>query len=1106
MGSNDNHLSYNKKELMKAMLQKKGIQIPESANTTGPSNKNTAVASYAQRRFWFLYEMEPEGYSYNINSSFIINGDLNVEAFKRSFDKIIDRHQTLRTTFYIEDGTLYQKINNHAGDYFRVKALDNNTDDQNSFYKNVAITESQKPFNIYEGPLLNVTIYEACTKEHLVCITLHHIIADGWSIGIISRELSALYENEVTKSAGPINDLDYQFIDYCEEQNINEKNGKLEESKKYWVSQLFDANSILDLPYDKPRMSVQSSNGKVMDFIIESEMLSKIMGLSIESKTSLFMVLYTAYCILIFRETSQEDFTIGIPVAGRDDVRFENLIGPFLNTNVFRNKISHNDSFIQLLDRIRQQTLSSLQHQNMPFEKLVEEINPVRSTSYNPLFQTMFTLQNSSMPELKLNEAKMTMLPIDSNYSQFDLSMTLWNEGEGMKGTIEYCSDIFWPQTIERMKTEYLNILMNITSNPEIIISKIPLITEDMKNKILFEWNRNASREQNFKNVINMFKRQVENVPEAIAVLTENDKIQYVDLDMHSDYLSLILHDLQTETSEPVGICADGSVFMACAILAILKAGGVYVPIDPNSPDERIKHIIKDCSIKLLIMQEKYSDRFKSSGLSSIVLEHIDFSKSRKTNKKSEIDGSSPACIIYTSGSTGIPKGTILSHQNLANLIISFIQSYSPDVNDRILPVTSVASSSFVGEILPILCSGGCVVLCDKHDFLDLEKLSNILIKYKITILSTVPSVLRYINALNYSYPDLRLILGGGETLYPEDINNLFNKNIMIVNGYGATEGTICATFHIVEKNDMGCDSALPIGKPILNNRIYILDNHMNLLGPGCAGNIYTSGVGTCLGYINNTELTDASFSEDIFVPGCERMYKTGDRGYWRENGEVQFIGRKDDQFKIRGYRVERGEIEKAILKCPDIKECVVSVEQHGRHNTGIVAYVASKNDAQITKKQLFVFMRRHIPDYMIPAEIYFIDKIPYLMNGKINYELLKRSCNESKSNIREEAHNKTEDQIINIWKGVLKRDEIGLDDNFFDIGGHSLLIIDVQKRINKIFQNNVSVIDLFQYPTVRYLALFIKNGVSDNFGNEINERAKKMRGVITSSKNIKGY
>lgn len=1091
--------SLEKYKIVKELLDKRGVYVSNESCSLEKNDDEVIPASYSQKRFWFLYESNPNSFSYNINISLVLYGNVDVDALKSSFDILVDKHQALRTTFFVDDGELYQKINKKIDNYFfSNNALKCEKYSDYETYSNIAVHEAKRIFDLYTGSLFNVSIYRFSDKEYLLCMTLHHIIADGWSLGILSSDITEIYNSVINGEIFTFTSEIYQFADYSIAETSRFKMGGYDKCIDYWLGYLSDATFTLSLPYDSMRSNIIGFDGSVVEFELDSNLVSMLKKLSVENNASLFMILYVAYSILIFRETLQCDFTIGIPVACRSDLRFNKTVGPFINTNVYRSIISSGDSFLQLLNKQRKQMLNHLQYQDAPLEKLVELINPDRSAGYNPLFQTMLTYQSSDLPNLIIDNVTSSVLNIDINYSQCDLSMTFWHEGDIIRGTLEYCSDCFERNTIIRMKREYMLILESILQNPNENVCTIDLLCDEMKFMLICEWNSIITSCYKVNGILSMIKQQMQKHPNAPAVITKTNTLSYCELELYSNAVLYELIKSNVLFGEPIIIFSGSLHLMVCAILAVIKLGGVYIPIDSDTPKERIKFIINDCSVKTIITDELSFTKLPDTCVKIIVLDRIEYIERNIDYKCPEINERCPICIIYTSGSTGTPKGVIITHGNLLNMIESFIASYVPITTDVMLPITSIGYSSFIGELFPILCSGGCIILCKKNVFADINELAELINKYKVTICSTVPSVLRHLNQISCACSSLRLIISGGEKLYYNDVDMLYSMGLQIVNSYGSTEGGICASFHTVDKDDAISNNPIPIGKPTVNNRIYIMDEFHNLLGIGCKGYIYVSGDGVSRGYVNNPTLTNALFTKDPFVDSELSMYSTGDIGYLDVNGNLHYVGRNDEQFKIRGFRVEKSEITKALLDLPQISDCVVVVEHDKNRSVNIVAYVVCV-DISITSKSIFKSLRKSIPDYMIPTEIYFISEIPYLLNGKIDYQSLKRHNIEKVHTVNKECdslddYNEIQRGIIEIWKMILDRNHIDIDDNFFDIGGHSLKVIEAQRFINKVFDTNISIVDLFQYPTVRLLSDYITGSSNNEFIESMIKRANKMR------------
>jgi len=751
-------------------------------------------------------------------------------------------------------------------------------------------------------------------------------------------------------------------------------------------------------------------------------------------------------------------------------------------------------------------------------------LNPQRNLSIAPLFQVMFQLQNAPMPPARISGLTITPIQIDTGFSQVDLSLTLWEEQGIMKGTFEYNTDLFAPLFIKRMIAHFQALLTGITTNVNQAISLLPMMSEEEKHQLVVEWNDTTAHYPRQSCIYELFASCVEKYPDEEAVIFAEQRLTYDRLNRQANQLAYLLQKMNIGPETLVGICMENSLALIVGIIGILKAGGAYIPMDPAYPDERLMTILKDAQPSVLITQTSYTNRFDGYQGEIICLD-TDRDVTAGESADYCINNCKPenaACIIYTSGSTGEPKGILIDNQNIVNLVYSFIKSYQPGPDDNILPLTSIASASFVGEILPIVTSGGGVVLADKVYFLDMKKLTEILSLHQVTILSTVPSMIARLNAYRWQPGKLRLLLSGGEALSAGDIDHL-QDTVTIVNGYGLTEATICSTYIIINQHrlDFSTNPVISVGKPIINTQVYILDQHRNPVPIGVPGEIYICGDGLSRGYLNNPKLTNEKLLRGVQggpnrspLPGAfleksppGRLFRTGDLGAWLPEGTIKFLGRIDTQVQVHGYRIELADIENHLGMHPDIQDVVVIDSEVAPGDKRLVAYFVTESEngkkrIPPTSNQLRDWLSKHIPDYMIPSIFETVDVIPLNANGKVDIDALPRpSWDRPELDVDYKApQTETEKAVSMIWQEFLHLEKIGINDNFFDLGGHSLLLTQVHNRLSERIKikKELTIVDLFRYPTIHTLAKYIEEDEKQQQPGEIyrkiQDRAAKQR------------
>ena len=1095
-----------KQRLFEDLLKKKGISFRDESHITKVNRNGHHPLSFSQQRIHFSQQFDPQSLAFNDITALHIEGDLNIEVLEKAFYLIIQRHEIMQMRFPIINGQPIQEYNKIDNLKISVISLEG---ELNTDYKK--ITEDyikrnlSKPFDLANDVLFKIVLLKLSEHSFILVFSIHHIIFDGWSKGILLDELKKAYESLMKEI--PCNlalcEVKHQYIDYVYWQKDWINKDIYQTHLEYWVKKLENAPQSIELPTDYQRPSIQTNNGSFQMLEISSPIYESIRDFVKKEQISLFMLLLAIFKLLLLQYTGQEDILIGSPAAYRGRSEFENLIGLFVNMIVLRTDLSGDPPFVDLLKRIKRETADAYNHQDVPFEKLIEKINPKRNLSYSPIFQVMFTFQNMDISDVNMTDLNVTPINIDCGFSQMDLSLTFWERNACLNGSFEYNTDLFTPETVERMMSHYKNLLEQIIKDPHKRLSQYTALTPNEKHQLIYGWNDTETVNDYNISIKELFEKNFIDKKDNVALINSENQIKYSELNEISNKIGWLLRKNNVKPDVPVGLCMYNSFEFAIGALAILKAGGAFVPIDPEYPSQHTKAIIEDSKIRTVITISSFKDKFSDSSNINIICLDSDLSivKDESINDLDTICcGSDLACIIYTSGSTGKPKGVLIENKNIVNLLLSFIECYKPDKNDRILPISSVASASFVGELFPLLIVGGAVVLVDKSGVLNPVIFTSIIVKCGVTILSTVPSMLARLNSNdNNVLKKVRLVLSGGEALNYSDVDNLV-KITDVVNGYGLTETSVCSTCFTL-KNDIDTNTTnISVGKPIRNNKIYILDDNLNLMPIGCPGEIYVSGAGVSRGYLNDNELNKSKYLPNPFISG-ERMFKTGDKGLWLSNGNIKYIDRIDRQVQIHGFRVELGEIEKWLGEHPDIHDAVVVNYEITPNDVRLIAYFVSKSQSNITTSQLREWLNSRLPEHMVPSFFEQVDNIPVNSNGKIDIKKLpapKLSRPELYADY-EAPSNKIEATIAWIWRKYLHLDKVGIKDNFFDLGGHSLLVMQVCEELGVVLERKINIIDLFKYPTIYS---FSEQKTSNDSFNEIKKRALKQREMLFN-KNI---
>ena len=1034
--------------------------------------------SFAEQRLWFIHQLEPDIPSYNIPLAYRLRGILNNRALEESITHLIKRHESLRTTFSNKHEELVRVIANQESFVLPLIDLSALTDDKKKAeVKSQIEEEANFSFNLQDGPLLRVSLLQLADQEHIFLINMHHIISDGWSIGILWRELATLYNALCNNQSPSLPDLTIQYADFAHWQR--KRDDILSGQLAYWKKNLRDIPSILALRTDHARTNQQHYRGASVLSSISPGLTQALNSLSQRKSVTLFMLLLTVFKVLLFRYSAEEDVVVGTPIANRTMRQIESVVGFFINTLALRSNLSGNPTFTQLLAQVRHTTLDAYQNQDLPFDKLVEELSPERTLSHHPLFQVMFILQNASGQALTLSNLEVSQIPSEQQISKFDLTLTV-NECQGaLQIHFNYNNHLFEQSTIKRMAEHFQTLLEGIVANPEISISDIPLLTKAERRQLLVEWNDTATDYPHDKCIHQLFEEQAERTPSAIALIFGDEQLIYRQLNARANQLAHYLRTLGVEPDVLVGICVERSIEMVVGILAILKAGGAYLPIDPHLPQERISFMLEDAQVRVLLTEQKW---LSDLSLSQLILVCLDLPTKAVSEKSQENlinlgSSSSLAYVIYTSGSTGTPKGAMITHQGLGNFIHWQKVSGFITQADRALQRTTLSFDVASNEILTPLLTGATVVIAPSDIHQDLNAFVHLLIAEKITYLCLPPSVLRLLagepKLIKQNY--LRLVISGGEEL---DVNlrNKFLENInaVLLNAYGPTETTNTVLCHQCQLTDTNLTAS--IGRPITNTKIYLLDTFQQLVPIGHIGELCISGDCVGPGYLNNPKLTAEKFVNNPFGVGA--LYKTGDLARSLPDGSLEFLGRKDYQVKIRGFRIELGEIESALNSHSAVQEAVVVARENEYGDKQLVAYVVCN-----TTEELRADLASKLPNYMLPSFYVQLDSLPLTPNGKIDRhalpELDMSRLTPEKSFVAPRSI--VESQLAAMWAELLNIERVGIHDNFFELGGHSLLAVTLFDKIQKLTGQELPLSTLFETPTIDQQAKILRkqNNVS---------------------------
>ncbi len=1077
-------------------------QFKESASPLTVNRCGNLPLSFAQLQLWVLAQFDLQSAFYNIPGVLQLRGNLDVAALKRSLAEIVSRHEALRTTIEMVEGEAFQRILPEIDVDVCVVDWSNLPDELRTEKIQDYIEEDvQKPFDLTQGPLLRATLISTGTPlplnvpEYILLFTVHHIVSDGWSTEILIQEFVAIYEAFRAEHPSPLPVLPFQYADYAIWQRNSLQEGKLDKHLEYWKKHLAGVPALLELPTDRPRPAVQSHRGARICSTVSESITRQLKALNQREDTTLFMVLLAAFSVLLARHSGQRDFCIGTPTANRNRTEFERLIGYFVNMLALRINLADDPSFTEFLSSVKVACIEGQAHQDLPFEKLVEALDPARDMSHSPIFQVVFTLQNASLTTLKLPGLEITQMETGTRSAKFDLFMHIKEHETTLDVELEYRTDLFEEDTINRMVEHFQVLLAAIVATPQSRLSELPILTE-FEHQQLLEWNTIESQDLPRQCIHQLFEMQAKRAPNTIAVVFEDQQLTYAQLNKKANQLAHYLCSHGVGPEVLVGICIERSLEMVIGILAILKAGGAYVPIDPSYPKERIAFTVKDARIQLLLSHEACSGHLPE-GLSQVIYLDRDWlviEQQPHTNCISNCQPENLAYVIYTSGSTGEPKGTLTTHHNVLRLFEATKNNFVFCEKDVWTLYHSFAFDFSVWEIWGALLYGGKLIVVPYWVSRSPDKFYSLLCEQAVTVLNQTPSAFRLLTQTATS-PDqtvqhvLRLIIFGGEALELQQLNPWFQRygydRTQLVNMYGITETTVHVTHCPLYDDWFPEMSGSPIGRPIKDLQAYILDEYLNLQPVGVPGELYIGGCGLARGYLDRYKLVAQRFIPNPFNDKLgARLYRTGDLACYRPDSTIEYLGRIDHQVKIRGFRIELGEIEAAILQHAEIREAVVMVRSDRTETDQLVAYLVS-NDSIQDIEDIQIYLKVRLPEYMVPAAFVYLDELPLTPNGKVDRNRLPAPdfCGQLERQYVA-PRNQTEEILISIWAKVLPVAQIGIDDNFFALGGDSIRSVQIIS-LAKERRLLITLEQLYRCGTIRHLSQTIEKSYSYEFVTE---------------------
>lgn len=1032
-------------------------------------------ASTSQERLWFLREFDSRwGVAYHIPVAFRVDGPLNRLALQRAVNHLVERHESLRTRFTRVNGEFVQVINPRACVTVSLVGLEHVPEAERwDEVQRLLAIEARRPFRYTEDSLLRVALLRLTQEQHVLLLTIHHLVADGASVEVFIRELASSYD-ALTRGAEPqLPTLPVQYADYVAWQRQWLTTPEYAEQRAYWVKQLSGAPLVLELPSDRPRPTVQSFRGASTEFRLDRQLSASVRQLARENGSTLYTFLLTGFATLLHRYTGQAELLMGTPVANRHRSELEPLIGFLANTLVLRADLSGDPSVRELLQRLRETVQGAITHQQFPFEQVVEELHPERTLSRNPVFQVMFGLQEAPHAQLEVGRLTLTRVPIASSTSRFDLSFFLMDDGSAIQGHVEYSTDLFDAETVQRLVRHYTVILEGMTRSLARRVSQLTLLTSQERAGLLADAFHAKPLPAPAVLLPQLIEAQASRTPEAPALAFEGERLTYQELNRRANRLAHLLRARGVRPNDRVAVLLDRSPDMVVALLAVLKSGGAYVPVDPKYPSERVNYMLRDAQPAAVITRLKLSHLARGA-THLIELENTALTPYGDENPAPVASAGHLAYVLYTSGSTGRPKGVMVTHEALANFLHSMAREPGLGRHDVLAAVTTFSFDIAALEVYLPLIVGAQVVLATQEQAGDARALTELLERHQVTVMQATPATWRMLVDSGWQSRPGFTILCGGEAL-PQDLADTLTANgATMWNLYGPTETTVWSS-----RKRLSPGARITLGKPLDNTGLYVLDQNLQPVPEGVCGELFIGGVGVARGYLGQPKLTAERFVPDPFSgqPGA-RLYRTGDLVRRRADGELEFIGRVDQQVKVRGFRIELGEIE-ATLRRHEIARDVTAIVWGTGDAARLVAYVvpAHKGAEGDMVQRLRDHARAHLPDYMVPSSILLLDALPLTPNGKVDRRALPdpRSTGASTGADFIAPRTATETRLASIWMRLLDCERVGIRDSFFELGGNSLLAGRLVQEIDRTFKVQVPMRDIFIDPTLAHLASVIE-------------------------------
>jgi amino acid adenylation domain-containing protein len=1028
--------------------------------------------SFAQQRLWFLDQMQPGSAHYNVALPLRIAGPLDTAALTRALDGLTQRHESLRLRIRNEDGNPRAEIMEGVASAVRfadVSELPPELREPEAV--RLAGARGHEPFDLARGPMVRYLVVRIAPDEHMLLIVMHHIASDGWSLSVAAREICALYDAEVAGRPSPLPPLAVQYVDYAAWQREQMNSGLLVRQLTYWQRELAGAPAVLELPTDRPRPAGQSFRGGSCVRRMSPELLDGVRALGRAHDATLYMTLLGAWQVLLSRYSGQEDVVVGSPMANRDRPELEALIGCFVNNVVLRGRLEGNPTFAEYLTQVKSTVIRAFDHRDLPFDRLVEGLRPERSTSHSPIFQTLLTLH--SFPIERMRPAGLDVDVVELGdaapaSARFDVTLEMDEHEGGLRMRYEYATDLFDAATIDRMHASYLTLLANVVADAGQRVRDVPLLADEDVGRLLAAVNATDLAHDRTQRVHDLVRATVERVPDAVAVVAADETLSYAALERRANQLARLLASRGVRPGALVGVCLDRTASLPVTLLAVLKAGAAYVPLDPAHPAERLAYTLTDARVACVVTEARLADAVATARVPLLFLdEEADALAAQPADDPgTPVAPEDLAYVIYTSGSTGRPKGVEIEHRNLVNFLRGMQQEPGIAADDVLLAVTTPSFDIAGLELFLPLVAGARTVIASRGDLLDGERLIALADECGATMMQATPATWRLMIDAGWAGAPGLTALCGGEAL-PRDLARDLEARVgALWNMYGPTETTVWSTVHRVGE----LDRDVPIGHPIANTTVYVLDASGRPAPTGVAGELCIGGEGVARGYRGRPELTAEKFVT-VALPGRapERVYRTGDVVRLRGDLALEFVGRRDHQVKVRGYRIELGEIESVLAEHPVVRRCVVIVREDAPGDVRLVAYVVPSEGDEVAAEALRGLLRSRLPDYMVPSAIVPLPELPLTPNGKIDRKALPApaAARAAAASAPEPVMTDAQRRVAAVWRSVLRLERVGLYENFFDLGGHSLLVVKVHAALRREFGVELTVVDLFQRTTI---------------------------------------